>query len=59
LPFKSRAGLNAQGAGSSASLADRAARGNTESPLGSRQFGARKTSEALVPPNPNELDKAA
>src|SRR5271163_1755262 len=59
LKSQARAGLDAPVRGLQPSLADGAARGNNESPLGFGQFIPRKTSEALVPPNPNELDNAA
>src|SRR5271163_1558914 len=59
LKAQSRAGLDAPVRGLKSSLADGAARGNNESPLGCGQFIPRKTSDALVPPNPNEFDSAA
>jgi hypothetical protein len=60
LPLKSLAGLELLAAGFTPSLADPATPGNTESsPEPAAQFGARKTRDAFVPPNPNELDSAA
>ena len=59
LPFKSRARLSRR-TRLELKLSRPGAAGKHPIVLGQRrQFSARKTSEAFVPPKPKELDKAA